>query len=805
MERAVRRLVRAPLFALTILATLAVGLGAFAVVTTVVHKVLIAPLPYESAEDLYYVWRNYGWFDLDRGALAGTDLVALKEEGGVITDAVALDGETATLTTGSGASAQPMEVSLVTTSPNLFDVLGVRPALGRGFAPNETGPDAPNVIVLTHDLWQRLGGERSIIGTELRLNDEPYSIIGVTSKDFEFVRHSSVGAAVRPEAFIPLTVDLAAESPSSGSFAGFVRARPGASQEQVESAVAAVGRVIDERDFQGRGLELYAIGIKPDLVSKVRPALVVLGASGVFLLLVLMVNLATLLLARAAQREKEYAVSRALGANAVAIVRATLLEGALLGLLGGAAGALVAYWATQSLVAMAPEDLPRRAVIGMSWSIALLMLAVGTLLGLLAAAAPAFWAANTKLATLLGGTNVRGGGGHGRMRRAMVVLQVALSLVLLSAGGLVVRSFDRLLRADPGFDATNVLTFRVPLPEARYPDEQSAYALQDRVLTELAALPGVRVASGASTLPLIGDNRQIDAGIPDAPGNTGEPEHDRPLVDLIGARAGYFDALGIRMLEGRGFEGARRDTASGFGQAVIDRTLAQHFFPNGGALGAKMPIGNDTAIVVGVAEHARMYDVHADNRPQLYLRADDWGWSTLSYVVRADRDAASLMIDVQRIVREIDPQLAVAQMRTMDQVVAAAVSQQRITAVMIAGFSLGALLLAAMGLFGIVAGSVTRRRHELAVRLAIGADHRRVMRHVIREGAVLTGIGLLIAVPGVYLAGQALRGVLVGVSPYDPLTLVAVAAGLALVSLAACYLPARRIAGIEPAQSLRQE
>ena len=803
MELVVRRLRRAPLFALTILATLGIGLGAFAVVTTVVHKVLIAPLAYESPDDLYFVWRKYDWFELERGALAGTDLTALQEAGGVIEHAVALDDTRGTLTAGAGID--PMEVAVLLSSPNLFDVLGVKPMIGRGFAATEGGPNAPDLVVLTYDLWQRLGGQRSIVGSQVRLNDEPFTVIGVMPERFEFLRQGSLSQSDRPDVFVTIRDVLAQTSPEAGSYAGFIRARPGTPSETVESAVAAVGRMIDERDFQGRGVKLFPVGMKADLISSVRPALVVLGFAGVFLVLVLMVNLATLLLARAAQREKEFAVSRALGANPLAIARATLLEGALLGLLGGVLGALAAYWVAQTLVALAPADLPRRDEIAVDWQIAAVVIGVGALLGLLAATAPAVWAARTNLATLLGSTNVRGGGGHGRMRRGMVVVQVALSLVLLSAGALVVRSFERLLRANPGFDASNVLTFRIPLPDSRYPEAGIAYDFQDRLTQELSALPGVTGVSAASTLPLAGDNSQTVARIPDAPGNTGVEEHDVLLVDYPFVRTGFFDVMRIRMLEGRAFDGARRDSAAELSEAVVDRTLARHFFPNGGALGARIPFAGDTLVVVGISEHVRFYDVHSDDRPQMFLRSDDWGWGSLSWVVRTERDPESLIPDVQRIVRAIDPQLAVAEPRTMRDIVNASISQPRVTAVLVGGFALGALLLAAMGLFGVVAGAVTRRRHELAIRLALGADHPRVLRQVLSEGALLVGIGLLLAVPGVWFAGRAIRGVLVGVSPYDPMTLALVALGIGAVAMLACWLPARRVLEIEPAGLLRQE
>jgi predicted permease len=800
-EFATRRLRRSPALVAAVVGTLTVGLGMFAVVFTVVQKILVQPMPYPDPGDLYFVWRDYGpIFELKRGWLAGTDVAELQRAGGVIEEAVGLGRQLTTFAVREGAD--PAEVPVVTTSPRLFELLGVSPALGRTFAPTEAGPGRPAVIILTHELWTRLGADRGIVGRDVRLNGESYSVIGVMPPGFSFVRNASLGPPQRADAFITLPISLAETSPNGGSWAGLIRVRRGTPFATVAAAVDAVGRTVDARDFKGRGLKLYPVGLKADLVSGVRPALLVVGFAGMFLLLVLMVNLASVLLARAAQREHEVAVSRALGADSAAVARATLFEGTLLGLLGGLAGAVVAIWGTRALVALAPLNLPRRDTIAVDWGIGAAVVGIGGLLGLLAAITPATWAARTSLASLLAGSAVRGGGGHGRMRQGMVVAQVALSLVLLTTGGLVVRSFDRLLRADPGFRPEGLLTIRVPIPIQFYREANAALAVQERIENGLTNLPGVTGVSATNSLPLTASANQTTIGIPGAPGNTGSEEKDRPLVDWIGIRAGYPEVMGMRLLEGRTFERARRE---GVREALIDDHLARQFFPAATPLGAKVPFGDGSLTVVGVVRQARLYDVHEDGRPQLYVRAEDAGFRTLFYVIRTSRAPESLIPEVRSVIRSIDPRLAAAEARTMDQIAGDAVRQQRLSAVLIAGFALGALVLATMGLFGVVSGSVTRRRHEFAVRLALGADHGRVLRLVLGDGARLVAAGLLLGAPGIYLAGRLVRGILVGVSPLDPLTLAAVAVGLGGVAMAACYVPARRVLGLEPAESLRQE
>jgi len=802
VELASRRLRRAPGLVLAMVGTLTVGLGTFAVVYTFVQKILIEPMPYRDPGDLYFVWRDYrAFFDLDRGWVAGTDVAELQKAGGPIEDAAGMLRQLVTFAAREGADAT--EISVISTSPNLFDLLGVAPALGRGFARDEVGPKRAPVIVLTHALWNRLGADPAILGSAVRLNGEPYTVIGVLPPSFAFVRNASLGPPQAADAYTPLNVHLRETNPNAGSYGGLIRARRGTPPETVAAAVAAVGRIVDVRDSQGRGLKLYPIGLQQDLVSGVRPALLVLGLAGVVLVLALMVNLGSVLLARAAQREHEFAVSRALGADGVAVARATLFEGGLLGVAGGAAGAAAAVWGTQTLVALAPLTLPRRQAVAVDWKIALIVTAVGALLGLVAAAAPAIWSARAKLSSLLASSAVRGGGGHARMRRSLVVAQVALSLVLLTSAGLVARSFAGVLRADPGFNSDGLLTFRVPMPAPLFAKPEEAYPVQDRIEEALAAIPGVTRVSGASGLPLTAAAGQQTISIPGAPGNTGNKERDTPLVDFLGVRAGYLETMGIRLVAGRVFERARRP---GVREAVIDTQLARQFFPGASPLGAAIPFGDKQSLtIVGVVEQARLYDVHQDGRPQLLVRAEDWSYRTLSFVIRSDRDPATLVPDVRAAIRGVDARLAVSNVKTMDEIAQDALRQQRISAVLIAGFAFGALLLAAMGLFGVVSGSVTRRRHELAVRLALGANPRRILGLVIGEAVTLVGMGLLIGIPGIYLAGGLIRGVLVGVSPLDPLTLVTVAVGLMLVAMVACFFPARRALRIDPARSLRQE
>jgi predicted permease len=795
MELVLRRSRQKPMFVIAALTTLTVGLSIFAVVFTAVDKILIEPLPYKNPNDLYKVYAEVPYLKVDRAPLSGLQVAELQKAGGPIEDAAAV-------VCGNGAipstdNRDAFHITSMGVTPNLFGMLGVPAALGRMLGPDDLNVRNQGPILLSNVMWKRLGANPDIVGTKLRIGPDTHTIIGVMPANFAY----SCTTAQPPDIYTAFATPLT-DFPGGAFFLATIRARRGASPSQVDQAVRAVGRSIAEREpVKWRGLNFFSVGFQPDLVKEVRPALLALTFAGTFVLLVLTVNLASLLLARAADREKEFAVSRALGANGPAVVRATLLEGGLLGFIGGFAGAALGVWGTRLLVALGPLDLPRRETIVLNWPIAVAVILLGSTLGLIAATVPAVWSARVSLASLISTTAVRGGASSGRMRRTLIVVQVALSIILLSAGGLVVRSFEQLLAAKPGFKPEGVLTMRLSTRVLTKPAD--ALAFHQRTTTALRALPGVTSVSATTDLPL--SDSATDVGtvsFPGAPGNSGE-DRDQPATDFVFTHAGYVETMGMRLLAGRAFEEARHE---GVREALIDRHLADQFFPNANPIGATMQLDKNNAVtIVGVIEQARLHHLYQDGRPQILLRAEDFPLDVYwFYVIRADRDPRSLISEARGAIRQVDRRIPVSMMRPMDEIVAEARSRERISAVMIGGLAVGALLQVAMGLFGMISGSVARRRGELAVRLALGATHQRVIRLVVGEGARLVMFGLLIAVPGIYMAGEALQGFLIGVSPFDGPTLVAVAAGLVAVALLACYLAARRVTTIEPDRLLRE-
>jgi putative ABC transport system permease protein len=789
-----RRLLRAPMFVVTTLATLTVGLGTFAVVFTAVDKILLEPLPYRDPGDLYKVWADVRYLNLSEGQLSPPQLMALQQAGGVIEDAAGFNCGNAAIPAADRRDA--FHINMMVSTPNLFEVLGLEPALGRTFHRDEGGR-WPTVIVLSDGMWKRLGADPGIVGKPLRIGPDTHTVIGVMPPTFAFTCWPSQ----IPDVYAPSPQTLAALNPDT--FAGMVmiRARQGTSQEQVRETVETVSRSLFERGIVKRpGVQLYALGLQADLIQEFRPALLALAGAGAFLLLVLAVNFASVLLARASEREREFAISRALGASGPAILRANLLEGALLGLVGGLAGALIGLWGTRVLLDLGPLDLPRRETIVFDWTMAAVVVVMGVLIGVMAAAVPASWAARVTLRSLVSATMVRGSASAGRMRRALIAVQVALSLVLLSAGALVVRSFERLVAADPGFVSDHVLTLRLSTIVFTQPADAASFL--NRTSTALRMLPGVTSVSATSTLPLSGGTSMNTVRFPGAPGNTGDEQRDRPLVDRILARVGYVETIGMRLLSGRGFN---ETPVEGSREALIDRYLAEQFFPNVSPLGATVEFDKFSATIVGVVQQARLHDLYRDGRPQLFVRAEDSGsrgyWF---FTIRTTTPPQTLIQDARAVIRRIEPRIPVSQMLTMDEIVADQRSRERISAVVLAGLALGALLLVAVGLFAVVAGTVTRRRGELAVRLALGATHGNVMRLLLSEGALLVGAGLMMGVPGVYAVGSMVRGLLIDISPWDAPTLATAALGLALVAMAACYLPARRVLRIDPAPLLRQ-
>ncbi|MCZ6916534.1 MAG: ABC transporter permease [Gemmatimonadetes bacterium] len=803
LRQSFRRLLRAPVFMVVSVLTIGIGIGAFTAIFGLAEAVLLEPMPYRQPDDLVWVWRNYSWANFPRGWLAGPDIIGLREQTDVVESVVVVQSGQLNLT-GPQMGA-PQRVDVIIASHELFDLLGVSPILGRGFTPEEDVPNTNRVAVLGFDYWQRqYDGDPDILGQTMFLNGQSTTIIGVAPEPFHFVRHSSLGEPTGGDLYLNLPLDIAETSPFNGSYAGLVRLRPDVRPDQLQAALAAAAETSDLA-FDNRGLRLWATNLKEDLTAGVRPALAALVGSATFLLLILTANLATLLIGRAAVREHELGVRSALGAGRGRILSSVLSESLILGALGGGLGIVLGFFGTNIVLSLAPENLPRLQEVGLDSSVLAVSVFVSLGMTLAAGLTPAFQALRGNLPAAIKEGGARSGGSirGARTRNALVVAQVALSLMLLVGAGLVAQAFAGLLREDPGFDPGTTLTFSVPLAASTYPDRASVQGFHRQFRERLASLPGVTAVGSANALPLTMATNQTGVRFPGAEGNTGDDNIDGPLIDWYRVGDGYFTAAGLRLLAGRWFESSDQPTGDERpAVAIIDDVLAQQFFPNGPPVGRQAVFRGDTLTIVGVVDHARFYNVHSDDRGQVYIPDLTRG---MAYALRTGLDPTVLVGGARLALRQLDPEVPMSDVRTLDAIVKDSLGQQRLSLTLIGGFAVGALLLAVLGLYGVVANNVVRRTQEMGVRMALGADAARVLRLVLGQGLRLAGIGAAVGLVGAIATSRFLEGVMVGIDANNPVIYVVVAASLVAVAAAASYLPAWRATRIDPVEALRPE
>lgn len=801
---AMKRLLRTPVFTGVSVLTVGVGIGAFAAIYSVVDGILLEPPPYAEPDELVWVWRDYPWLNLPRGWLGGPDIAALREHTEAFDGVIGFRTGGRNLTGAGGENPRRVRVTMATA--DFFDLLGVLPDLGRGFLPDEDDPQASAVAVLGHDLWvSHFGAAPEVVGSEIYLNGEATTVVGVAPRDFRFVVHSSLGSPLGGDLYQPLRIDLAAEDPGSGAFAGLARLREGAAQEQVDAALSAVAADLD-RIWGNPGLRMWRVGLMQDLVSGIRPALTALLAAAAFLLLILGANLATLLLTRATARDRELAVRAALGADHRRILQTVLAESLIIGGLGAILGLAVAYPGLDLLRRLAPEDLPRAASVSVDPSVVVVAVVAAALMSVMAGFLPSIRALRGDLSSRL-----RDGGGQGgmglaglRTRSFLVVGQVALSLVLLVGAGLLARGYVALLQADPGFDGRSALTFSIALDPRRYDEEGTIAAFDGRFREAVSGLPTVEVVGAADVLPLTAAANQITVTFPGAPGNTGVREMDRALIDYTYVGPGYAEAVGLRLLEGRAFD--ERDVAGAPGVVLVDDVLAAHFFPDGGAVGGRVTYRRDTLTIVGVIDQPHLYSLRADDRPQLFVPLlQEPVRTTLTYVVAAGGDADSLVPAVRRVLDEVDASVPLTNVRTLAEVVDGSLARERLSLTLLLGFALGALVLATLGLYGVVSNGVARRTHEMGVRIALGAGRPAVLGLVIGQGMRLTMLGVVLGLLGALATSRVVESLVAGADGGDPVVYASVVAGLIGLSALAAWLPARRATRIDPAKALRPD
>ncbi len=787
-----RMLLKKPGFTLIAVITLALGIGANTTIFSFVNGILLRPLPYPEPERLTLLDETA----LKRGftsfGVSFPNFVDWREQNRVFEGIAAYQGRGHALT-GAG---EPEQLQGAGVTHGLFEVLRIPPLLGRTFTADEDRPNQDAVVILSHALWQRrFGADPKIIGRTIVLSNRPRAIVGVMPSGFRFPQVS--------EYWVPLALNTQMWTRNDHGLSAVGRLKDSVTLDQARAEMDVIARRIEEQHpITNEGMGVNVTGMHESLSGDYREALLILLGVVGCVLLVACANVANLLLARASARQKEVAIRAALGASRFRIFRQLLTESLLL----GAAGLALAVWGLDLLLAAIPIDLPFWMKFGLDPRVLGFTFGVSLLTGLVFGIVPALQAAKTGLNETLkeGGRSAAGALRH-RSRSLLVVAEVALSLVLLVGAGLMMRSFMRLQQVSPGLKPEGVLTLRVNLPGAKYrePGQRSDYFR--RLMERVRTLPGVESVGAVSTLPLGGGGWGRSLTVEGFPvlsvGQTPSIQHN-----VI--TPGYFHALGIPLLAGRDFTEA--DARDSLKVTIIDERLAREYWPNGGALGKRVRFGppednEPWHTVVGVAGAVRHERLEAETRKSVYLPHLQVPVGGLSLAVRASANPESLVGAVRGQVRELDPDLPVTGVMTMQQVVARSVWQPRLYTILFGVFAAVALLLAGVGIYGVMAYTVTQRTHEIGVRVALGARASDVLRMIIGQGMKLAFIGVALGLLAAVAMTRLMKTLLFGVSATDPLTFVVIPLLLATVALLACWIPARQATKVDPMIALRCE
>lgn len=796
---ALRALRRNPGFFCVALVTIGLGIGINTAIFSVVHAVLLNPLPYPEPQQLFTVWEN-----LERRGGPSTEwtgqsnFLDWRERNRSFVEMSAVS-EWAPHLTGID---RPEVLSGAVVTPGYFTVLSVEPAVGRAFAPDEETPGNSNVAVLSHALWQsRFGGAPDLVGSSITLNGQPYTVVGIMPPGFR--------GPIAPGAEIwsPLPIDRSLDDRGSYYLRVIGRLAPGVSREAAAADMDRLAALIAEEhpiDYRDVGTRL--IPLQETVVGSVRePLLVLLGAVGL-ILLIACANVANLLLARASVRERELAVRSALGAGRMQLARQLLTESLVLAIGGGMVGLALGIWGTDALVALIPTGTPRAAEIGVHPAVFLFTIGASLATGLLFGLAPALVLSRSETSQALRerGTGSRTARGE-RLRSALVVGELALGLTVLAAAGLLLRSFAELRGVDPGFKVESTLSARLFFPSARYPEGSQITAFLGQLEERLRAAPAVHSVGAITVLPLSGLVHDISFGIE---GRLPQPGEE-PAADSRRATPGLFAALGVRLLRGRLFEESDREGTTRV--ALINEALARRHFAGENPIGQRIKVGgvrnpeSPWWTIIGVVGSVSSRALDRPPEPEIYVPAAQRPARGWSMVIRAEGEATALAPSLREAIWSLDPDMAISQLATLETVFAASIASERLITWLLGAFAALAVLLGAVGTYGVMAFRVSRRTRELGIRMALGARRGDVLREVMRRGAWLTLGGLALGLAAALAAGRALSSLLFEVSPTDPLTLAGVAVLLASTAIFACYWPARRATKVDPLVALRSE
>ncbi len=797
-----RMLIKNPGFTLVAVIALALGIGANSAIFSVVNTVLLRPLPYKEPDRLVMVWEDASKRGYPRDTPAVANYIDWRNQNQVFEGMAALADQSFNLT-GVG---DPERIDGRRVSANLFTLLGVDPVLGRPFVAEEDQPGAEKVVMISHGLWRRrFNSDAGIVGKSLNLNGESYRVVGVMPQHFQF-------PSPEVELWVPIAFTPQQMANRGSHYLQVIaRIKPGVTLGQAQAEMSGIAaRLSQQYPNQNTDLGAVVTPLHEHLAGDIRPALLVLlGAVG-FVLLIACANVANLLLARAAVRQKEIAVRLALGASRARLIRQFLTESVLLALIGGSFGLLLSVWGINLLKNFVPQSISQAKAISIDMKVLVFTLLVALVTGLIFGLAPALQASSFNLNETLkegGRDSASGSRGH-RIRSLLVIAEVAVSLILLIGAGLLINSFLRLRNVDPGFRSDNLLTMSIVLPPLKYQEHERRSAFYTELVGRIEALPGVKSAAVTNWIPLVRQGDSIGFSIegrPDAgPGQ-------RPSVVTRVVHPHYFRTMGIQLLQGR--ELGEQDRVDSPAVALISETMARRFWPGEDPAGKRITPSNpatagpdDWITIIGVVKDVRQFDLIADPKPQMYLSYAQAGFfAPRNLIVSTSVEPLSLADAVRRTVWEIDKDQPVSNIRTMEEVLSESIARQRFSMLLLGIFAALALVLAAVGIYGVMSYSVAQRTREIGLRMALGAQPRDVLKLVVGQGLKLVLIGVGLGLVAAFILTRVMTSLLFGVSATDPTTFITISLVLISVALLASFFPARRATKVDPMIALRYE
>ena len=791
-----RSLTRKKTFAATVLVTLTLGIGITTTIAAIGDSVFVRQLPYRDPSRLAFMWTKLEWIGVPRAWIAGPHIDLLDREAVTIDSIVPLRTDTPAVM----VAGQPDVVTAALSTANLFDVLGVRAMVGRTFV---TADEPRNVAILSHAWWRRsFGSDPAVVGKFFELGPDRMEVIGVMPEDFRFAVHSSLGDPRAIDVWLPTRWPLATMSDSAFGFAALVRVKPEATLAQAQNELDIIGKRLDETRYKKRGFGWQLTGVQDDLTKAARAPIVLLAVAAALLLLVVAANMAGLMLTRHADRRREFTVRAAIGAPRGALVRLVLIESTVLWMAAGLAGLAFAAGALRMVASTPWLPIPRLEEVRIDSMIVLGTLVASMMGGIIFGLIPALRATRSTSAMALSevsrGNSARGG----LARSALVTSEVALAVVLVAAGAVLLRSYQALRHVDPGFSEGQVLLSYLPIDVGRYPKESQAVDMFRRLIEGAEALPGVVAAGGTTSRPLSGDVDQTPA-TPEgwvAPANT----EGGIMSDLFRVTPGYLEAQGITIVEGRDFTWA--DRADGAQVALVDERFARQAWPGSSGIGRKVALHDGPTVqVVGVVRHARQYRYEEDDRPQILRPYAQDTTEALTLAVRTTGDPEAIVGSLRGILAGIDARQPMARITTMNRVVSLTLRDRLLQLAMVAVFAISAILLAAIGVYSVLASLVADREREIGIRMALGASAESVRGLVMRRMARLTLAGLATGTVVAFGLSRLLDPLLFGVTARDPGSFASTIALVLVAALAAAYVPVRRATAIDPTRALKAD